>query len=369
MYSVTYLSELCIIPLMDWYVIDAVEVAYGRTKKCLFEPFDFWKWVKLAIIFMLVGGGSGYGGNSFNSFSNSYMDSGYNSGYDSGYNSDYNPLDSIGDAIDSMFSLAVMALIALVLILIIFFMYISSVMEFVLVESLVSNSVKFWEYSRRFLGKGLQLFIIKLAALFLSLLVLALLVLPFVAIFGMPSGDFFWLSIVSGMVLVMLLVIIFAIIASILGSFISMSIPVSLYRNVGVLSAIMEVLRKFKLDWQQIIVYWVGRAVLGIIVGIAGFVIIMLALLVTLLPFLIVDGILYLLLSLVMSGSEWIVLAPVALVELILFIIAMALVSMPFKAFLKYHMLSFLEKWYPEAGIPFDKGIDFKADAATGFLI
>ncbi len=368
MYSVTYLSELCIIPLMDWYVIDAVEVAYERTKKCLFEPFDFWKWVKLAIIFMLVGGGSGYGGNSFNSFSNS-MDSGYDSGYGSGYNSDYNPLDSIGDTIDSTFSLAVTALIALVLILILFFMYISSVMEFVLVESLVSNSVKFWEYSRRFLGKGLQLFIIKLAALFLSLLVLALLVLPFVVIFGMPSGDFFLLSIIGGMMLVMLLVIIFAIIASILGSFISMSIPVSLYRNVGVLSAIMEVLRKFKLEWQQIIVYWVGRAVLGIIVGIAGFVIIMLALLVTLLPFLIVDGILYLLLSLVMSGLEWIVLAPVALVELILFIIAMALVSMPFKAFLKYHMLSFLEKWYPEAGIPFDTGIGFKAEAATGSLI
>lgn len=365
MYLVTYLSELCIFPLMDWYVIDAVEVAYERTKKCLFEPFDFWKWVKLAIIFMLVGGGSGYGGNSFNSFSNS-MDSGYDSGYGSGYNSDYNPLDSIGDTIDSSFSLAVTALLALVLILIIFFMYISSVMEFVLVESLVSNTVKFWDYSRRFLGKGLQLFVIKLAALFLSLIVLAVLVIPFVVIFGMPSGDLFWLSFIGGMMLVFLLIFIFAIVASILGSFISMSIPVSLYRNLGVLSALMEVLRKFKLDWQQIIVYWVGRAVLGIIVGIAGFIVIMLALLVTLLPFLIVDVILYLLLSLVMSGSEWIVLAPVALVELILFIIAMALVSMPFEAFLKYHMLSFVEKWYSEAGIPFDKGIDFKTEAAIG---
>jgi hypothetical protein len=345
---------------MNWYVIDAVEVAYERTKRCLFEPFDFWKWVKLAIILMLVGGGSGHGGNSFNSFSNS-MDSGYGSGYDSGYSSDYNPLDSIGDAFDSMFSVAVMAIIAAVLFLVIIFMYISSVMEFVLVESLVSNSVKFWEYTRRFLGKGLQLFIIRIAVLLLSLLVLVVLVLPFVLIFGMPSGDYFWLSFIGGMMLIIFLVIIFAIIASVFGSFISMSIPVALYRNVGVLSAIMEVLRKFKLDWQQIIVYWVGRAVLGIIVGIAALIVMMLAILVTLLPFLIVDGILYLLLSFVLSGSEWIVLAPFILVEVILFIIAMALVSMPFGAFLKYHMLSFVEKWYSEAGIPFDQGIDLKA--------
>ncbi|WP_370574590.1 hypothetical protein [Methanomethylovorans sp.] len=341
---------------MDWYVIDAVEVAYERTKRCLFEPFDLWKWVKFAIILMLVGGGSGHGGNSFNSFSNS-MDSDYGSGY----GSDYNPLDSIGDTFDSIFSAAVMAIIALVLFLIIIFMYVSSVMEFVLVESLVSNSVKFWEYTRRFLGKGFQLFIIRIAALLLSLLVLAVLLLPFVLLFGMPSGDYFWLSFIGGMMLVIFLVIIFAVIASVFGSFISMSIPIALYHNVGVLSAIMEVLRKFKLDWQQIVVYWVGRAVLGIIVGIAALIVMMLAILVTLLPFLIVDGILYLLLSLVLSGSEWIVLVPFILVEVILFIIVMALVSMPFGAFLKYHMLSFVEKWYLEAGIPFDQGIDLKA--------
>ncbi len=345
---------------MDWYVIDAVEVAYERTKRCLFEPFDLWKWVKLAIILMLVGGGSGHGGNSFNSFSNS-MDSDYGSGYGSGYGSDYDPLDSIGDTFDSIFSAAVMAIIALVLFLIIIFMYVSSVMEFVLVESLVSNSVKFWEYTRRFLGKGFQLFIIRIAALLLSLLVLAVLLLPFVLLFGMPSADYFWLSFIGGMMLVIFLVIIFAVIASVFGSFISMSIPIALYNNVGVLSAIMEVLRKFKLDWQQIVVYWVGRAVLGIIVGIAALIVMMLAILVTLLPFLIVDGILYLLLSLVLSGSEWIVLVPFILVEVILFIIVMALVSMPFGAFLKYHMLSFVEKWYLEAGIPFDQGIDLKA--------
>jgi hypothetical protein len=81
-------------------------------------------------------------------------------------------------------------------------------------------------------------------------------------------------------------------------------------------------------------------------------------------PFLILDLIVYFLLSLVLSGSEWIVLVPLVLVEVILFIIAMALVSMPFGAFLNYHMLSFVGKWYPEGDIPFGQGIDINTEQA-----
>ncbi|OPY22097.1 MAG: hypothetical protein A4E24_00139 [Methanomethylovorans sp. PtaU1.Bin093] len=353
---------------MDWYVIDAVGVAYERTKRCLFEPFDLWKWVKLAMILMLIGGGSGHGGNSFNSF-NSFSDTdtypAYGPDHDPGYDSEFDPFDLIEDAASAVSSSAVLAIIALIFLLVIVFMYISSVMEFVLVESLVSNNVKFWEYTRRFLGKGFHLFLIRIATLLLSLLVLAVIVLPFIFINGMPSGDHLWLSLIGGIMMIVFLLIVFVLIASVLGSFIGMSIPVAMYRNIGVVSAILEVLRKFKLDWQQIIVYWVGRAVLGIIVGIVALIAVMLALLVTLIPFLILDLIVYFLLSLVLSGSEWIVLVPLVLVEVILFIIAMALVSMPFGAFLKYHMLSFMEKWYPEAGIPFGQGIDINIEQAA----
>ena len=48
---------------MSWYAIAAVDRALSRTKKALFEPFDFWKWAKLAIIIFLIGGGgSNFGG-------------------------------------------------------------------------------------------------------------------------------------------------------------------------------------------------------------------------------------------------------------------------------------------------------------------
>ncbi len=361
---------------MDWYVIGAVEVAYERTKRCLFEPVDLWKWVKLAIILMLVGGGSGYGINSFNSFNSFSNNDAYTEyvpdneqGYGLGYDSEFKPFDLINDAVSAVSSSVVLAIIALIFLLVIFFMYISSVMEFVLVASLVSNNVKFLEYSRRFLGKGFHLFLIRIATLILSLLALAIIIIPFIFIFRMSPGDYFWFSLISGMMFLLFLLIVFAIIASVFGSFISMSIPVALYRNIGVLSAILEVFRKFKFDWQQIIVYWVGRAVLGIIVGIAASIVLILAILSTIVPFMIVDVVIYFLLSLVISGSEWMVLAPVILVEVILFILAVALVSMPFGSFLKYHMLSFVEKWYPEAGIPFGEGVDLKTGHVTGKMI
>ena len=52
---------------MSWYGIDAIDKAVSRTRTALFEPFDFWKWVKLAIIIFLLGGiGSNYGGSGTN---------------------------------------------------------------------------------------------------------------------------------------------------------------------------------------------------------------------------------------------------------------------------------------------------------------
>ena len=52
---------------MSWYGIDAVDKAFSRTRKALFEPFDLWKWAKLAIIIFLLGGvASNYGSSGTN---------------------------------------------------------------------------------------------------------------------------------------------------------------------------------------------------------------------------------------------------------------------------------------------------------------
>jgi hypothetical protein len=65
---------------------------------------------------------------------------------------------------------------------------------------------------------------------------------------------------------------------------------------------------------------------------------------------------------------EWLFLTFFILLEVIILIIVMALVSMPFGVFLKYHMLTFVEKWYPETDIPFEQGIDLKEEKLTSLV-
>ena len=95
------------------------------------------------------------------------------------------------DYIQSISPLAIIAaLIAFLFLLALIFSYISSVMEFVFVEALVKNEVHFWAYSKKFLGKGFNLLLIRLALglVFLVLFVLAL--LPFIPVFLKESPDF-----------------------------------------------------------------------------------------------------------------------------------------------------------------------------------
>ena len=152
---------------MSWYGIDAIDKAISRTRTALFEPFDFWKWVKLAIIIFLLGGiGANYGGSGTNyrmgseDFVNNFpnIEPGRIPDFPSG-------ISGIGlDHIQSIAPLAIIAaIIAFLFLLALIFSYISSVMEFVFVEALVRNEVHFWAYSKKFLGKGFNLLLIRLA--------------------------------------------------------------------------------------------------------------------------------------------------------------------------------------------------------------
>ncbi len=142
---------------MSWYGIDAVDRALARTRKALFEPFYFWKWVKLAIIIFFVGASSGYGGSG-DSYRTGVEDLGQNfSHIYSGNISDF-PLGTNGMNLDYIQSLSsptiVTALAVLFLLLILAFIFISSVMEFVFVEALVRNEVHIRDYSKNSWGKA-----------------------------------------------------------------------------------------------------------------------------------------------------------------------------------------------------------------------
>ncbi|NPE30230.1 hypothetical protein HNV12_20190 [Methanococcoides sp. SA1] len=338
---------------MRWYVADAVDKAYSRTKKCLFEPFDFWKWMKLMVIVLLIGGaGSGYNGGG-NNFSPDDSDQ-YGSTMMDGLNEGIASIDgSISDLIASDSSMIfALGILIFVVVLILLFAYISSIMEFVLVESLRTNNVKFWEYSRKYMRKGLGLLVLRLLLAIIVLFIIAIAVLPIaLPLMNMsPDTATFAGALISFLFLLVLIILLIAIIMSMVNSFINLSIPVSIVTDSGIFRSLLNVLGQFKREWKQIILYWFGRMIIGIVTGIAAFIVALIALLITGIVFAIIDLIIYFVLSAI-AGSEslvWIVLIPIVLVQIFLMILIVSFVTLPAPVFLKYHMLTFLEQWYPE---------------------
>jgi hypothetical protein len=329
---------------MSWYVVDVIDKAFDRSKKCLIEPFDFWKWVKIAIIIMLIGGtGSSYTGGSNNYSPNDVDSEKMADFFENGFE------DLSAPNLLSNTALLIGAAI-FILLIILFFSYVSSLMEFVFVESLVSNDVRFWEYSRMFLGNGLGLFILRfIIGLIILIPIIAAILLAFIS-----TAAFSFAGTLAFIALVLPLILILALISGAIGSFINLSIPVSLYNRQGIFSALKSVFGRFMIDWKQIVIYWIGRAVLaiavGIIVMIAAFIVILALGLISLA----IDGILYFILAAIGSGEivMWIILGLVIFVQVLLLIALMLLIAVPGRVFMKYHMLTFLEEWYPEIDLP-----------------
>ena len=343
--------------IMTWHSIDTIDTALKRTKSALIDPFNFWKWIKLGIIILLLGGGGGGGGGS--NFSGSGQ------GF-SGIGDGGEPVITDSQFLEfrETFTQFVDTNLIFILLGIGFFIgiillwsYISNVMEFVFVHSLVTNVVMFWAYTRQYLRQGFNLFIIRfvLGLAFLSILIISM--LPIVLPILDSPGDLHIGMLIGGIFLLIGVLLILAIISGIIESFINLSIPMSMYQNTGIIAAFKKVLGLFKADWKQIIVYWVVRfflrIIVGIIVGLAALIL-----------FIVVFGIvfmlgliLYLLLSWAGLGTGdavfWVIMAPFGLVAYVLLIVFFLLVSVPVPVFMKYHMLSFLKSWYPESGIPF----------------
>lgn len=132
---------------MSWFVVDAVDVALKRTRVALLEPFDIWKWIKLAIIVALASGGGGQGYNGPSS----------NSAFQDANSSPFSEIPTLSSFIDQipMPDLSWMsAAFIIIIVLVLLFGYFASVMDLVLVESVTKNDVRIREYSAKFLRKG-----------------------------------------------------------------------------------------------------------------------------------------------------------------------------------------------------------------------
>ena len=340
--------------MTDSIAWNAIEGAMTKTKQMLFEPFDLTKWAKLAIILFFIGGGGGI--SNFNSnpssgnfwdFGNSYSDAELNAFVEE-------TVSGVSAFVDQYMTYIVLAVLAFLLVIVLF-SYISNVMQFVFVESVVRNRVTIRVYIRNNLGNGLRLFILNWTLGIAFLLAIVLSLLP--ALSAIQGGDIsalFFGSFILFFVVLVLGIIIFGII----GSFINLAIPVMLYENVGILKALSKVTSTAVHSIPQVLVYWIIRGVLGIIIGIAAAIIGLIVVLIAGLVLLLIGIAVYMILTLLGFGFTdpvvLIVLGLLFVASLMVLIFLTLLATVPLPVFMKYHALLFLRNWYADI-VPFQK--------------
>ena len=159
---------------MTWHAIDLIEPAVNKTIGLLFKPFNMKFWLKLALIVFLMG--SGGGGGNFGSYNpgggggnfGSYNPGGGGGNF-GGYNTgggDFNDSD-FGDRVNQFTgwvrdNIALIAAAAVILILIILLLvYVSSVMCFVFLESVLKSRIEIIADFRKYMSKGFWVFLFK----------------------------------------------------------------------------------------------------------------------------------------------------------------------------------------------------------------
>jgi hypothetical protein len=340
--------------MTDWIAWDVIGDALTKTRQMLFEPFDLRKWLKLAIILFFIGSGGG-GGSSFSPCPPGNTFGGFDGFSQPGAEPDVCISEALSGISDSLYPrLWYIVLAALFILMVsVFFSYISNVMQFALVESVVRNRITLKSYIRNNLGNGLQLFILNwaLGIIFLIAIVLSLLpalsAIPEHGISALFNGSLFtfFLVAVSGVTILVML-----------SSFINLAIPVMLYERIGIIKALSKVIGLAMHSIPQVLVYWVMRIILGIVAAIIAAVVGIIVALLAALVLLLVGIAVYLILTLLGFGFPnlvvLIVLGLLFFASTLILVFLVTLATAPLPVFLKYHALLFLQNWYGDI-VPF----------------
>ncbi|WP_411968211.1 hypothetical protein [Haloferax sp. YSSS75] len=322
---------------MSWKAIDALDDARDATASLLL-PFDAGRWARLALIALFVGSvgsGGGTAGNAGNT--------GFTFPVDGGAPPTDFPIDSLPGLVTSsnVFTLVV-ALAAIAILLGIVWSIVGSVMQFVLVDAVVSKDVRIRKPFRERLGLGLRLFVFQIG---LVLAVLLLLGVPLAAVIfgGINIGGSVFLLAIPLVFLALLVFLVLAIALQLTTDFV---VPTMIAEDRQVIDSWRRVVPVFRSEFSEFGLYVVVRFVLGILAGIAIGVAVALLLLVVAIPFAIVGGGI----ALALAGAQVGVFSPVGVVLLgivgLLFVLTAiavsAFVQMPVVTFFRYYSLFLL---------------------------
>jgi hypothetical protein len=246
--------------------VDTIPLAFQHARQQLFQPFRFWQWTKLAVVGLLAGElGSSGGCNRLNFPTHAGA----------------NPHGSIPQL--PGFDLALLAGLISVLVVTglvfgIILMYISSVMRFILFDSVMAKECHIREGWSRRQGPGWRYFLWKLLYLLVTLAILIVLV-------GIPAGFAFavgWLKepkehllplVLGGIVLFFVLLIVFVVLGVIFVLTKDFVIPQMALENIGAIEGWRRLWPMIEAEKGRFAGY-IGMKILmaigaGIVVGIA----------------------------------------------------------------------------------------------------
>lgn len=305
---------------MALYAIDNLDDAWAATREFL-TPLSVKRLLVLAVIVFFVGGtGSNFGGGGGGGGTPSEP-----TGAEPG-------LDALWTVIAEN-ALVIGLIGGALLLLILGFTFVGALMEFVFVQSLRTDVVRLWGYSRSYLSEGLRLFGFRLVLSILGFLP-AVVFLGFgVAAFGagpLPEVGATVLIVLG--VLAALAFLVMALIDSFTTAFV---VPVMLVREAGVVEGWRAFWPVLAAHWKQYLAYLIAAFVLNIALGIVFVILVAIAVIALLIPF-----------GIVVAGTAFLAepfLAPVAIVLGLLFVlcvIVLALVAqVPIQVYLRYYAL------------------------------
>lgn len=309
---------------MVLYPIEDLDDAWIATREFL-TPLSVKRLLVLAVIVFFVGGTStNFSGGGGSGGAPSETDPGAEPG-----------LDALWTFIIEN-ALVIGLIGGTILLLVLVFTLIGAVMEFVFVQSLRTDEVQFWEYSRSYLGEGLRLFGFRIVLGAVGLLPIAVLLG-----FGLATIGAGPLPEISGAILVVLglvaalLFVLLTITNALTTRFV---VPVMLVRESGVLDGWRAFWPTLLNQWKQYLVYGIATLILNIVLGIVFLLLLVIAAIVVLIP-----------VGAVVAGIAFLaepLLTPVVIVFGVLFvgslILAALLLQVPIQTYLRYYALLIL---------------------------
>lgn len=303
---------------MSLHAVDNVGDAFDAAREFLL-PFDRGRWLRLTVISLFVGGVGGFSGFQGGGPGGSPDGTGF-TGYE------FDPLPGLGEI-----PLVVFVVVGVVILVGAVLVLVSSVMEFVLIDALVTESVAIRGPFREQFGRGLRLFGFRVALAVAAFLMIALPILAFLGLvsLGIPP--------IGLILLVPLILLGFVVLGVVHGFTTAFVVPVMLDADTGVIGGWRRFVGVLVSAPIEYLVYLVLSVILGMVGGIGVSILVAITSLVVLIP---LGGIA--LAAFLVAGFTPIglaVIVPALVLLALLVMVFYAAASVPVLVYLRYYAL------------------------------